>query len=68
MGPEVKRTNLLVTDDLVGAMDVAEFLKAKGIDAKMVTKHAVQVLPNQKDYAEQMALKYKWGWRMGDKR
>ena len=59
----LKRDNLVVLDDRLKAWDIMDFLKAKGIDAKVVSKHAVQIHPNQIDAAKELSKSYHWGWR-----
>lgn len=65
METNVKRNNLVVLDDRIGAQDLTAFLKSKGIDAKLVSKHAVQIHPDQSAQAEALSKEYKWGWKRG---
>ena len=44
------------------ANSVRKFLERHGVDAVVVTKHAVQVRPDQEVLAAEVLPKYKWGW------
>jgi hypothetical protein len=44
------------------AFSVCRFLKHHGVDAVIVTKHAVQVHPDQDQKAAAVLPAYKWGW------
>ena len=48
--------------ELVVAMSLARFLKWRGFDAVVVSKHAVQVLPDEHQRAMEATRDYKWGW------
>jgi hypothetical protein len=43
-------------------MSLCGFLKHHGIDATVVTKHAIQVHPGHALKAAEVMAKYKWGW------
>jgi len=44
------------------AFSVCRFLKHYGVDAVIVTKHAVQIHPDQEQKAVAALPAYKWGW------
>jgi hypothetical protein len=60
---DTKRLNLLITDDRIGAMDVADYLAHHGIDAKLVSKHAVQIHPDHHEKALELGERYTWEWK-----
>ncbi len=44
------------------AFSVCRFMKHHGVDAVIVTKHAVQVHPHDEQKAVAVLPAYKWGW------
>ena len=60
----VKRATIHVFDagDFVLASSVSKYLKHCGVDAVLVTKHAVQVHPDHKQKAADLLPEYRWGW------
>lgn len=44
------------------AFSVCRFLKHHGVDAVIVTKHAVQVHPDHEQKAASVLPDYRWGW------
>jgi hypothetical protein len=60
----VKRTTVHVfgKGEFPDAFSLRKFLLRHGIDAVIVTKHAVQVRPDQEVQAAEVLPKYKWGW------
>ena len=46
----------------VDADSLAKFLKHHGVDATVVTKHAVQVHPDHAARTAELMPQYKWGW------
>jgi hypothetical protein len=44
------------------ANSVRKFLEGHGVNAVVVTKHAVQVRPDQQVLAAEVLPKYTWGW------
>lgn len=44
------------------AFSVCKYLKHHGVDAALVTKHAVQVHPDHEQRAAEVLPKYQWGW------
>jgi hypothetical protein len=44
------------------ALSLCRFLKHNGIDAVLVTKHAVQVHPDQVQKTATVVPAYRWGW------
>lgn len=55
MAGDLKRVHIYGTSSILHAMDVAAFLKQAGVDVKLVTKHSVQVRPDQVDKARAAA-------------
>jgi hypothetical protein len=47
------------------AHSVCRFLKHLGVDAVVVTKHAVQVHPDHEQKAAEVLPQYRWGWERG---
>lgn len=70
MGPETKRVTVTIKDKLTQARVVERFLKARGCDVKIVTKHAVQVHPRDAAKAKEAAKGFTWDWerKMEDER
>ena len=60
----VKRATVHIFErgELVVAMSLMRFLKWRGFDAVLVSKHAVQVLPDEHERAMAAARDYRWGW------
>ncbi len=60
----MKRVTVHVFDkgQFPDALSVRKFLAHHGVDAVVVTKHAVQVRPGQQVLAAEVLPKYKWGW------
>ena len=60
----MKRTTVHIFErgQFVDAMSVCRFLKQHGVDAVVVTKHAIQVHPDDVVKAAEALPKYKWGW------
>lgn len=48
--------------DFAIAWSVCRFLKQRGIDAVVVSKHAVQVHPDHEQKAAAALSAYQWGW------
>ena len=44
------------------ALSVCRFLKHHGVDAVIVTKHAVQIHPDHEQRAAAVLPSYRWGW------
>jgi len=44
------------------AWSLCRFLKHHGVDAVIVTKHAVQVHPDHQEKAAAALPRYRWGW------
>ena len=49
------------------ALSLCKFLKHCGIDAVIVSKHAVQVIPESKARTVEVLKGYKWGWDRKEK-
>ena len=60
----MKRVTIYVfaQGEFADALSLTRFLKARGVDAGIVTKHAVQVHPDHAVKAAELLPKYKWGW------
>ena len=60
----MKRTTIHIFEkgQFADAVSVRKFLVDHGVDAVVVTKHAVQVRPDQEVLAAEVLPKYKWGW------
>jgi len=60
----VKRTTVHIFErgQFVDAMSVCRFLKQHGVDAVVVTKHAIQVHPDDVVKSAGVLPTYKWGW------
>jgi hypothetical protein len=54
----LKRHNLLVTPYIERALWLADHLNGQGIAAKVVTRHAVQVDPEQAERAFELGLRF----------
>jgi hypothetical protein len=50
----MKRATIHIFEKFLPAWDVTGFLKQHGIDAKLVTRHAVQVHPDQVAQAKEL--------------
>ena len=44
------------------AFSVCGYLKHHGVDAVLVTKHAVQIHPDHQQKANDVLPAYRWGW------
>jgi hypothetical protein len=44
------------------ALSLCRFLKHHGVDAVLVTKHAIQVHPDHDQKTAAVLPAYKWGW------
>ncbi len=44
------------------ARSVCRYLKHHGVDAAVVTKHAVQIHPDHAAKAKEVLPNYRWGW------
>ena len=44
------------------AFSVCRYLKHQGVDAALVTKHAVQIHPDHQQKAGEVLPAYRWGW------
>ena len=44
------------------AWSVCRFLKHHGVDAVVVTKHAVQIHPDHEQKVHELLPAYMWGW------
>lgn len=60
----MKRTTVHVFNagEFALALSVCKYLKHHGVDAVMVTKHAVQVHPDHQRKANEVLQVYRWGW------
>jgi len=60
----MKRTTVHIFEkgEFAEAHSLVRFLKHHGVDASLVTKHAVQVHPEHAVKAAEVLPKYKWGW------
>ena len=60
----MKRTTVHIfrAGDFAVASSLSRYLKHHGIDAVVVTKHAVQVHPDHEQKAAAVLPQYKWGW------
>lgn len=60
----MKRTTVHVFDagEFAVALSLCRFLKHRGVDAVVVTKHAVQIHPDHAERAAAALPAYKWGW------
>ena len=60
----MKRVTVHVFDSgqFADAVSVRKFLAHHGVDAVVVTKHAVQVRPDQQVLVAEVLPKYRWGW------
>jgi hypothetical protein len=60
----VKRTTVHIfpAGEFAVALSLCRFLKHHGIDAVVVTKHAVQVHPDHEQKAAAVLPAYQWGW------
>lgn len=60
----MKRTTVHVFDagDFAVAHSVAGFLKHHGVDAVVVTKHAVQIHPAHEAKTKEVLPAWRWGW------
>jgi hypothetical protein len=61
----IKRSTLQVFDpgELGLANSIAAFLRHQGLDAVVVSKHALQVHPQHEAMAREAVKQYKWGWQ-----
>jgi hypothetical protein len=62
--PRVKRKTVHVFSaaEFALALSVCRYLKHSGVDAVMVTKHAVQIHPDHEQKAAGVLADYRWGW------
>jgi len=60
----MKRATLHVFEaaEFAVAFSVYRFLRHHSINATLVTKHAVQVAPDQAQNASRLLPTWKWGW------
>lgn len=60
----MKRTTVHIfgAGDFAVALSLCRFLKHRGVDAVVVTKHAVQIHPDHQQKAAAALPEYKWGW------
>ncbi|MCC6366881.1 MAG: hypothetical protein IT165_25445 [Bryobacterales bacterium] len=60
----MKRTTVHVFNagDFSVALSVCKFLKHHGVDAVVVTKHAVQIHPNHEQQTTEVIPAWRWGW------
>jgi hypothetical protein len=66
-GPR-KRVNVAVCDKWLQARDIEKFLLEHKIDVKMVTKHAIQVHPDQVEKVKVLSNQFKaWIEEKNDK-
>lgn len=61
--PATKRENAFVSGNFLQAREVLAYLKAKKVDAILVTKFAVQVHPAHVPLAEEAIYNYDPDWR-----
>jgi len=64
MPPPVKRTtvHIFAAGEFGLAFSVRNYLKHHGVDAVIVTKHAVQIHPDHEAKAAEVLPQYRWGW------
>ncbi len=62
--PPVKRKTIHVfsAGEFALAFSVCRYLKQHGIDALLVTKHAIQIHPDHEQKAAGVLPEYRWGW------
>ncbi|MBZ5619884.1 MAG: hypothetical protein LAQ69_14345 [Acidobacteriia bacterium] len=60
----MKRTTVHVfsAGNFALTFSVSKYLKHHGVDAVLVTKHAVQVHPDHEPKAAAVLPQYRWGW------
>jgi len=60
----MKRTTVHIfgAGEFAVALSLCRFLKHRGLDAVVVTKHAVQVHPDHARKAAAALPDYQWGW------
>jgi len=58
-----QRQNCLVTSKFLAARELLAYLKAKRVDAVIVTRFAVQVHPDSVAQAEEAIWQYEPDWR-----
>jgi hypothetical protein len=60
----LKRTTVHIFErgQFADAMSLRRFLAHHGLDAVIVTKHAVQVRPDHEVRAAELLPTYRWGW------
>jgi hypothetical protein len=58
-----KRTIVAVSDKWTDAWQMLRYLKHHGIDAKKVSKHSLQVVPEHEQQAKKLMEKYRWDWK-----
>lgn len=68
MPEPLKRVIVLLTSRWLEAYDVLKWLQKKGIEAKLVTKHSVQVTPDLEEKAKEAIAKYPYKWDGGRKK
>ena len=57
-----KTVHVFGSGEFAVALSVCRFLKHHGVNAVIVTKHAVQVCPDHEQKAAAVLPAYKWGW------
>ena len=60
----MKRTTVHIfgAGEFAVALSLSRFLKHHGVDAVVVTKHAVQVHPDHVQKTADVLPAYRWGW------
>jgi hypothetical protein len=58
----IKRVIILLTSRWLEAYDVKNWLEKHGVEAKLVTKHTVQVTPDLEEKAKEAIKAYPFKW------
>ena len=58
-----KRVIVLLTSRWLEAYDLKKWLEKQGVEAKLVTKHTVQVAPDLEEQAKEAIAKYPFRWK-----
>jgi hypothetical protein len=57
-----KRSIVAISEKLLDARRMLLYLRHHGIDVKKVSRHSLQVIPEQEQAAKELMEFYRWDW------
>jgi hypothetical protein len=57
-----KRSIIAISEKLLEARHMLLYLRHHGIDVKKVSRHSLQVIPEQEQAAKELMEFYRWDW------